>query len=198
MRSLGWLLLLVAGCRSGLLDLDGGQPPGDGPGRVDLAHRDQSSVDIVTGASIDLAQPDLAASLDQPCPEDFGTTLTGLRAQMVGSWSGLSTTPWTPSYQVKVTFTADGHYSAHSDGTAPAFYWGLDDDDPSKVYQVDNLLTNGDGMGALAVYFLPGDTTQGSLEHVRVCASGARLDYELWNTWSGPRIGPVVHRLLRN
>jgi hypothetical protein len=123
-----------------------------------------------------------------------------LRKEMIGQWIGTETTRFTSPYKVMITFGADGHYSAHcltgSMCPDPVFYYGSDDDDPSKTYELVDLRANGTGSGTIQIFFFPGDVTQGSLEAVTISPDGNHLQFEFWETWNG-RVGPFVFDLFR-
>ncbi len=139
-------------------------------------------------------------SVEVPCPEQLVNppTLIALRAGMVGTWRGKQTTPWIPVQQVEFTFRSDGTYSAHNLGTnGPALYYGIDMDTPAKKYVVNDLRANGDGKGTIRVVFSANDPGNvGTLDGVRVCASGARLDFDFIASW-GSASSPIEYRLAR-
>ncbi|MDP1829612.1 MAG: hypothetical protein Q8L48_40470 [Archangium sp.] len=128
-------------------------------------------------------------------------TLAALRLAMVGDWTGTMTSPWVDPFDVRFTFRADGTYSAAAlGGNQPALYYGTDADNPNKRYLLNNIFTNGDGVGWLDVCFAATGTcssTRGELSAVRVCSSGARLDFDFFAVWNGRR-GPITYRLQRD
>ena len=122
-----------------------------------------------------------------------------IKRGMVGTWRGTDSTPWTSSFQVLITFGADGHYSAHCAQAAcpaPVFYYGVDDDTPEKTYELRTLNGDGTGAGIIRIYFFPGNTTTGDLDEVKLSDDGQHLAFEFWATWSG-RYGPVTFDLTR-
>src|SRR4051812_43866674 len=127
-RAALWVILF-AGCNRDPISIENDGGASDG----------FSSVDRAPGGEDDLPM----ISLDVPCPE-AQPSLAELRQAFVGSWAGKVSTPWGDPYAVTATFEANGHYSAHGSG-GPAFYYGTDDDSPSKTYVINNLLANGDG-----------------------------------------------------
>ncbi len=192
MRAATTGLLLLSACSR-----DGALPGGlfDGPGPGPGGSGDGGADDATDGPRGN-GPPDYT-----PCSEPPSVPpLAALRAAMVGSWRGMTSTPWTAPYTTEVTFSADGHYRAHTvGGSGPAFYYGTDDDSPQKTYLLDNLLANGDGSGEIEILFFAGTpTNRGLLEHVRACHNrgGDRLDFEFWAAWVG-RAGPVTFRLAR-
>jgi hypothetical protein len=131
-----------------------------------------------------------------PCPEQM-QTLTTLRSQMVGSWSGTAEAPWEPSaYPVTFELRADGGYAARSlTPNQVALYYGVDGDGNGRLYEVTDIRANGDGLGNIWVSF-GSFANEGELSRVRVCQSGRRLDFWFYRTWGG-RYGPIQYRLGR-
>lgn len=119
---------------------------------------------------------------------------------MLGDWTGTMTSPWVPPFDVRFTFRADGTYSAAAlSSNQPALYYGTDDDNPNKRYLLNNVFTNGDGVGWIDVCFTATGTcnsTRGELSAVRVCSNGGRLDFDVFAVWNGRR-GPLTYRLVR-
>jgi hypothetical protein len=132
-----------------------------------------------------------------PCSCD--SEFLRIRNGMVGTWQGIQADPWTPSFQVVITFTADGHYSSacnQASCPAPVFYWGIDPDSPLKTYRLRDLLADGTATGDLAVVFGPNNAQTGELDAVVLSSDGGKLAFQFWDTWAG-RIGPVTFALTR-
>jgi hypothetical protein len=128
-----------------------------------------------------------------------------LQYGFAASWGGIMSNPWFDPVVVLLTFTPDGHYTAHClDATgAPdygclAFYYGDDHDSPYKRYELTDLTANGDGWGTIDITWgdlNPSATTRGSLEHIVLSADLTGLQFEFWDTWTGARYGPVKYDL---
>jgi hypothetical protein len=119
-----------------------------------------------------------------------------IRDGMVGTWVGQQSNPWTQPYQVKITFGADGHYSAHCAQAScpdPVFYYGTDDDSPLKTYMLIDLHANGTGEGRIIIYFGPNDTNTDQLDQVTLSTDKQHLHFEFWDG----QYGPVVFDLTR-
>jgi hypothetical protein len=148
------------------------------------------------------------ASGAQVCRADgtFGSCLCvasefeRIRTGLIGTWVGSDDSPWASPFQVTITFGVDGHYTGHCAETAcpqPVFYWGSDDDAPTKVYALTNLESDGTSIGRLTVHFdTSGSDDEGAIENLTLSADGQHLHFEFWATWSG-RYGPVVFDLTR-
>ena len=141
----------------------------------------------------------VTVSLDTPCAER-AQTLEEIRGGVVGNWRGWWQAGYLPPDQhnpVEITFTADRHYSAHGNWPmSSGLPYGVDTDDPSKTYFLNDLHANGDGRGLIEVFFAPGDVTEGELDSVRVCADGERLDFVFLPAWLPGRI-PHGYRLAK-
>jgi len=122
-----------------------------------------------------------------------------LTAGVVGTWKGCVTSAWTPMYEVTITLREDGTYSAAStevlDGTdMTAMYWGIDDDDPAKLYAINDFQDSQLGVGQLDIAFglAPEPGVRGSLRNVRLM--GDQLEFELFHM---DEYGPVTFQLYR-
>jgi hypothetical protein len=119
---------------------------------------------------------------------------------MVGTWVGCATTPWTSPYWVTVSFQSDGTYSARADENrdalvSSAFYYGSDADSPLKVYEVDDLQADLEGVGQIDVVFDVGTVTRDELRNIRLMGDQLAFEYfhfdhgpityELWRTATG-------------
>lgn len=121
-----------------------------------------------------------------------------------GDWYGVVTTPWTPAYEVSISFAADGGYSARclwsSNMCCLAFYYGTDDDTPLKHYKIDSVSLSGQVSGTIDIIF--GTRASGyyqsgyggELEKVELDATGNRLRFEFWYDHD---YGPTVFDLQR-
>jgi len=119
-----------------------------------------------------------------------------IRDGMVGTWMGKQSNPWTAPYQVRLTFTSDGHYSGHCAQTTcpePVFYYGSDDDTPLKTYQLVDLHQDGTAYGRIVVYFAPNDTNSNVIDEVFVTLDGQHLTFQFWHG----DYGPLVFDLMR-
>lgn len=126
-----------------------------------------------------------------------GPPLERVRAGMIGRWNGRMSDPWSPDHDVKFTFLASGRYSAEAAGDHVATYYGSDGDHPSKVWSLTDILSNGETVGRLTVWWeLGGSVQEGELDSIRVSADGTRLTFRFWRTWGG-RYGPMEYDLTR-
>ncbi len=85
--------------------------------------------------------------------------LARIRAGIVGTWVGDVSNPWASPCKVRITFTSDGHYSAHSPGddtNCVVLYYGTNDDSPEKTYLIDDVTAAAEGVGMLEIFFSPG------------------------------------------
>jgi hypothetical protein len=120
---------------------------------------------------------------------------------IVGTWVGSDDSPWKDPFQVKISFTADGHYAGHCAEPlgcpAAVFYWGVDDDSPEKTYRLRDLQAGGTVTGDIAIYFVPGDTFQGVIDALTLSPDGQQLKFEVWDQPGGDRHGPILFDLKR-
>ena len=191
--------------------------PGDGgrfdagsldAGRLDSGHRDSGPPDAGPeacnpGEVIRCACPP-SSSGQQFCRSD-GTLgccwcpnqsesdrLMCLRQAMVGTWRGVITTPWQPSYTANVEFRADGTYASQCDTPdCTTFYYGEDGAQGGREYELFDVRPNGNGVGRLSVVFGGGNAQWGDLDNVEVSEREDRLEFNFWNTWSNRRLGPI-------
>lgn len=124
-------------------------------------------------------------------------TLDDLKAGMVGTWTGCVSTRWADTYQVTLTFRADGTFSGRA-LTVPsthqplaALYWGSDQDLPSKTYVMHDLQDDGTGRGEIVIASYAGDSGRGDIKNLRLM--GNSLTFELFQG----SYGPVTYRLSR-
>ncbi len=123
-----------------------------------------------------------------------------VRDGMVGVWLGTESTPFTPPFQVQITFSADGRYSAGCGQgmcPAPVFYYGSDADDASKTYALTDLHADGTAFGHIMIFFMANDVQTGDLDAVTLSADGTHLQFQFWSAWIG-RVGPFVFDLHRS
>jgi hypothetical protein len=124
-------------------------------------------------------------------------TLAQLRQQMIGTWRGQMTSPFQGPQSVQFIFRASANYSAANfTGMGPALYYGTDDENPRKKYEVNDIHTNGDGKGIIVVTFNANSGNEGEIDRIRVCNNGQQLDFVFFPTWLG-RIGPFEYRLAK-
>lgn len=111
---------------------------------------------------------------------------------MVGTWSGCVTTPWVAPYWVTISFRDDGTYSgrALAGATEPAFYYGSDEDSPEKVYELNDLQDDLEGIGQIDIYFWEGNVNRGELRNVSLM--GNKLEFEFFHRGS---YGPLTYQL---
>jgi hypothetical protein len=145
------------------------------PGRD--AATDDASVDVgIADASNDTDQPWEVQQLDR------------IRSGVLGTWAGTQTNPWSDPCPVTITFGA-ASYSAHSPGDAcTVFYWGVNDDSPEKTYLIDDVTASAEGTGEIAIYFQPGDTNRGVLEHIALSADNQQLTFQTLKDDYGPLV----------
>jgi hypothetical protein len=125
------------------------------------------------------------------------TSYEELRVGILDAWHGCVSTPWTPMYEVFITFNADGTYSAHTgeelDGVRMiALYYGTDDDSPLKKYAITDLQDSGLGIGEIDIFIFGKNTVRDSLRNVRLM--GDKLEFEMFHQ---DRYGPLTFRLSR-
>jgi hypothetical protein len=129
--------------------------------------------------------------------EISANTFEELTAGVVGTWKGCATTPWTTMYEVTVTLRDNGTYSAATtevlDGIRMiALYYGTDDDDPSKVYAINDFQDSRLGIGHIDISLAKGEAVRDSLRNVRLM--GDQLELEVFHL---DRYGPITLRLYR-
>jgi hypothetical protein len=115
--------------------------------------------------------------------------LARLRRGIVGTWAGMQTNPWDTSCPTKITFEANGHYSAHSPNDAcVVFSYGSNDDSAEKKYLLNDVLPTAEGQGEIAFWFAPGSTNPGELKHVTLSDDENSLSFHAWKTGYGPLV----------
>jgi hypothetical protein len=119
-----------------------------------------------------------------------------LTAGVVGTWRGCVTTPWTPMYEVTVTFRDDGTYSAVTteelDGQHMiALYYGTDDDSPLKKYAINDFQDSRLGVGQIDIFFGT-DVNRDELRNIRLM--GDKLEFEVFHQL---QYGPITFQLTR-
>jgi hypothetical protein len=79
------------------------------------------------------------------------------------------TTPWIPPYEIAMVFRADGSYSAYTTDTSgsPALYYGMDADDPGKIWSLEDVTASGNAVGKITVVFDVGTTAEDDIESMR-------------------------------
>jgi hypothetical protein len=115
---------------------------------------------------------------------------------MVGTWEGIVMTPWTPTYPVTVTFEADGSYRARClTSGCVAFYYGTDEDAPAKRYMVNDIRSDGLGVGEISIAFdVSGTTTPGELLGIALGPDRDTLSFDFYHRRSYGPIGFRLHR----
>lgn len=129
-----------------------------------------------------------------PSPTISVDSLVELQEGIVGTWVGCLTTPWVPRYQVTITFRADGTYSSVAEEAVihPALYYGTDDDSPEKVYELNDLQDDLEGIGQIDIVFWEGNTNRGELRNIRL--TGDELEFEFFHRGE---YGPLLFQLYR-
>ena len=129
-------------------------------------------------------------------------------AAIPGDWHGTATSPWEPPYEVSLSFTTAGGYSAHcawsSNMCCVAFYYGTDDDTPLKRYQLDQISIEGHLSGSIDIVFSYPDGLggvrydrsgyDGAMKEVELDATRNRLRFQFWY---GDHYGPILYDLER-
>jgi hypothetical protein len=154
-----------------------------------------------TGVGASVCNPpsigfELSEWQDPMTPATLDALVQRITQGMLGDWHGVVTTPWVAPYEVKLTFTADGGYSAActwaSNECCVAFYYGTDTDSDLKHYDVNRVSTSGEVGGDIAVIFgEPGSFYesgyQGTLENIELDATGTRLRFDfMYDRTYGP------------
>lgn len=116
------------------------------------------------------------------------------RAAIVGDWTGTVSNPWENSHQVKISFTADGHYSDACDGNCTAFYYGDDGSSPYKTYKLVDVNTAGEVLGDIVIVFSGTTTTVDDIKHMVFSPDLQTLHFEVWHLGT---YGPVTFDLKR-
>ena len=142
--------------------------------------------------------PERCAGWTFPDDPVSASTIDELKNGMVGSWHGCVDTPWVPTYWIDMTFRADGTYSASTGEVVdtfagPALYYGIDDDDPDKVWRIDDLQASGLGTGIIDIVFGGGSVNRDPLSAIRLM--GDRLGFEIMH---GGQYGPLEIQLVRD
>jgi hypothetical protein len=121
-------------------------------------------------------------------------SLAELEDGIVGTWVGCLTTPWVPRYWVTITFRADGTYSGYAEESAgePAFYYGTDEDMSEKLYELNDLEDDLEGVGQIDIVFWEGNTNRGDLRNIRL--TGNELEFEFFHRGE---YGPLLYQLYR-
>jgi hypothetical protein len=153
---------------------------------------------------IDLSQPDLT----QPPPTDFGIPPCGRTGPDPGTadpfkravygfaaeWRGTATSPWVAPYTVDITFNTDGTYSAQTldySGVGydvTPFYYGDSLGTNAGIYQVENLLSDGDATGRITVFTNQYD----DLAQIRFNDTLTHLHFQYFHDVT---YGPIVYEL---
>ena len=130
-----------------------------------------------------------------PSPTVSVSSLAELEDGMVGTWEGCVSTPWVPVYWVTITFRADGTYSGYAEENLygePAFYYGTDEDSPEKLYELNDLQDDLEGIGQIDIVFWAGNTNRGELRNIRL--TGDELEFEFFHRGE---YGPLRYQLTR-
>jgi hypothetical protein len=121
-------------------------------------------------------------------------TPASIQRQMVGKWHGSVLFNTDPAYEVNIEFFSNGQYSAHkTSGANPAFYYGVDDDSPSKTYEIRSL-NAAEANGKIVIYFWPGNTNIDDLRAIKLSNNNNNLNFEFWHNGQN---GPFKYTLVR-
>jgi hypothetical protein len=113
--------------------------------------------------------------------------LARLRRGIVGTWSGRQTNSWDAGCDAKITFEANGHYSAHSpNDSCVVFSFGSNADTAEKKYLLNDVLPTAEGKGEIAFWFAPGNTNAGEIRHLVLSDDENQLSFEAWKGQYGP------------
>jgi hypothetical protein len=106
---------------------------------------------------------------------------------MVGTWQGTRTNPWDPDATVVVHFDASRTYTAHCLTDCPDGVWhyGIDDDLPSKTYDVFTIDSAQAGEAHIEIAFDTTEALQGTLEGIAMDSAATTLSFDFYPTWDG-------------
>ena len=101
--------------------------------------------------------------------------------KLPGHYVGTVTTPWIPPYEIAMIFRADGSYSAYTTDSSdtPAFYNGMDADDPGKIWSLEDVRADGNAIGKIIVVFDMGSTVADEIESMRFDPDFKELRFSL-------------------
>jgi hypothetical protein len=117
---------------------------------------------------------------------DCRCLLTEVRQRLVGTWVGTRRTPWEGEHPVTMTFTSDGHYSAHCLDGCIALYYGSDSDSSEKTYQITQVNSDGTGFGEIAIWFSAGNTNRGEISNLGFNSDGNTVAFTVYKDNYGP------------
>ena len=112
--------------------------------------------------------------------------LTEVRQRLVGSWAGTRRTTWDGEHPVTMSFTSDGHYSAHCADGCIAMYYGSDTDTLEKTYRIDQVNSDGVAAGEIMIWFDPGNTNRGQIINLKFGVDGNTLTFSVYKGDYGP------------
>lgn len=113
------------------------------------------------------------------------------RAQLIGTWDGTVTTPWTPPYAITLDLGFDRYAGANHDKVAPAaLYFGTDEDCGDSCWthrrwEVREVV-DGVGVGWMAILLEPGPDdvwAEAGLDNIRLSEDGTHLEFDLWRPY---------------
>ena len=124
--------------------------------------------------------------------ESFNGQLSfiGYQDNIVGTWIGYRTTPWTSPINVEVTFNNNGTYTSKS--LTPghtAFYYGSDTEINS--YYIYELNADGSAMGDIGRF---NDSNTGSLRFIKFSEDLNVLSFDFWHR---NKYGPLKYFITR-
>lgn len=145
-------------------------------------------------------------------PFEFGenvATMEELQTKMVGKWRGCAYTvtfgDGSFSYGVELTINSDGSYSARNYDSEmnngnlpanwplhPAFYYGTDDDLPSKRVEIDTFNQTNGAVGAITIAYNANNSAIDTLRNFKVSTDGQKLTFGYIHNG---QYGPIVYKL---
>ena len=141
-----------------------------------------------------------------PCLEPAtDPALARFQTGVIGHWMGTAMTPlgWTWSRAtVEFTFFCDGHYHGRclaaegsDSASCVALYYGTDDDDPHKTYEINDVRADGKATGEIVIYFdISFTTTDDRLDAIELGTDATTLSFDLIHLG---QYGPVHYDLRR-
>ena len=120
---------------------------------------------------------------------------------IVGVWRGVGQNEWEGEYPVTFIFRDNGAYTYSAQCERPdcvALYWGDDSDNPLKDINFFDVFANGELDGYIAITGTNFGVQIGDMTNVYISPDETFLRFNVFNTWSGRRIGPVSFLLARD
>lgn len=146
-------------------------------------------------------------------PAQYMTSLLigDYQSKIVGTWIGQVETLWSYPYNVEITFYDTGNYSARSisqsynyygmyneytEWWGSALYYGTDDDNELKTYDIYDINGNGKAEADIVVWFGDGSgsTNYSKLKNITFYNNFKNMSFEYWHR---NIYGPVTFTLTR-